>query len=110
MIMKPQQNRGSVYRLYMYLAMMVIAGILISSPSPVPTAESAQEQGAISFAVIGDYGSDDSHELAVANLVKSWNPEFIITLGDNNYPDGEAATIDANIGKYYREYIYPYRG
>lgn len=94
----------------MYLTMMVIAGVLISSPSRVATVESAQEQGTISFAAIGDFGSDDSDELAVANLVKSWNPEFIITLGDNNYPDGEAATIDANIGKYYREYIYPYRG
>ena len=108
--MKPLQNRGLVYRLYMYLAMIVVAVVLIGSPSRVTTVESAQEQGSISFAVIGDYGSDDSHELAVANLVKSWNPEFIITLGDNNYPDGEAATIDANIGKYYREYIYPYRG
>ena len=28
------------------------------------------------FAVIGDYGSDDTHELDVANLVKSWNPDF----------------------------------
>ena len=77
---------------------------------PLITVDSAQEPGTISFAVIGDYGSDDQHELDVANLVKSWNPEFIITLGDNNYPDGEAATIDANIGKYYQEYIYPYRG
>ncbi len=94
----------------MYVAMIIIAGVVIGSLSRVTTVESAQEQGSISFAVIGDYGSDDSHQLAVANLVKSWNPEFIITLGDNNYPDGEAATIDANIGKYYREYIYPYRG
>ncbi len=71
---------------------------------------SAQDSGNITFAAIGDYGSDDQHELDVANLVKSWNPDFIITLGDNNYPSGEASTIDANIGKYYHEYIYPYRG
>jgi hypothetical protein len=62
------------------------------------------------FAMIGDYGDDSSGELAVANLVKSWNPEFITTQGDNNYPDGEASTIDANIGKYYHEYIYNYQG
>jgi hypothetical protein len=69
-----------------------------------------QEPSEITFAVIGDFGSNDANELAVANLVKSWNPEFIITVGDNNYPDGEAATIDANIGKYYHEFIYPYTG
>jgi glucose/arabinose dehydrogenase len=31
-------------------------------------------------------------------------------LGDNNYPDGAADTIDENIGQYYHEYIYPYAG
>jgi hypothetical protein len=62
------------------------------------------------FAVIGDYGDAGSDELAVANLVKSWSPEFIITAGDNNYDDGEASTIDQNIGQYYHGYIKPYLG
>jgi len=62
------------------------------------------------FAVIGDYGDAGSNELAVANLVKSWNPDFIITVGDNNYENGEASTIDQNIGQYYHEYIKPYLG
>lgn len=62
------------------------------------------------FAAIGDYGSAGPNELAVANLVKSWNPDFIITLGDNNYEVGSDSTIDANIGQYYHEYIYPYKG
>jgi tartrate-resistant acid phosphatase type 5 len=42
--------------------------------------------------------------------VKSWNPEFIITLGDNNYDFGDSTTIDRNIGQYYHTYIYKYRG
>jgi hypothetical protein len=62
------------------------------------------------FAVIGDYGLDGPNELAVANMVKSWNPDFIATLGDNNYQDGFASTIDANIGKYYHDYIFNYQG
>jgi hypothetical protein len=62
------------------------------------------------FAVIGDYGLDGPNELAVANMVKSWNPDFIATLGDNNYEDGFASTIDANIGKYYHDYIFNYHG
>lgn len=62
------------------------------------------------FAAIGDYGSAGPAEEAVAQLVKSWNPEFIITLGDNNYEVGDSATIDQNIGQYYHAYIYKYRG
>jgi hypothetical protein len=46
----------------------------------------------------------------VADLVKSWNPGFIITTGDNNYPSGAASTIDDNIGRDYHEFIYPYQG
>ena len=60
------------------------------------------------FAVIGCYGSDGPDELAVANLVKGWNPDFIVTAGDNNYRYGAASTIDENIGKYYHDFIYPY--
>jgi hypothetical protein len=42
--------------------------------------------------------------------VKSWQPDFIITTGDNNYPSGSRETIDAAIGQFYHEYIYPYQG
>lgn len=62
------------------------------------------------FAVIGDYGEAGTDEEAVADLVKSWNPDFVITAGDNNYPDGEASTIDVNIGQYYHQFIHPYVG
>jgi hypothetical protein len=42
--------------------------------------------------------------------VKSWQPDFIITTGDNNYPSGSGKTIDATIGQFYHEYIFPYMG
>jgi len=64
----------------------------------------------IRFAVIGDYGLAGDAEAAVAALIKSLVPDFIITVGDNNYPDGEAEMIDENIGQYFHEYIYPYQG
>ncbi|HEY3249955.1 MAG TPA: metallophosphoesterase [Ignavibacteria bacterium] len=67
-------------------------------------------QNPIRFAVIGDYGKAGPNELAVSNLVDSWNVDFIITVGDNNYEYGGASTIDTNIGYYYHEYIYPYLG
>ena len=77
---------------------------LAPHPSPTP------EPKAVRFAVIGDFGAGNQGEEDVANLVKSWEPDFIITTGDNNYPVGSAETIDDHIGKYYHEFIYPYKG
>jgi hypothetical protein len=62
------------------------------------------------FAVIGDFGWNTQNELDVSNLVKSWNPDLIITVGDNNYPNGGTTTMDPNVGQYYHEFIYPYTG
>src|SRR6266478_3011233 len=62
------------------------------------------------FAVIGSYGLAGQPELNVAKLVSSWNPDFVLTVGNNNYPSGAASTIDANIGQYYHSYISPYTG
>jgi tartrate-resistant acid phosphatase type 5 len=79
--------------------------IASETPLPSPTAFEV-----IHFAVIGDYGEGSQGEADVATLVKSWNPDFIITVGDNNYPIGSADTIDQRIGEYYHEFISPYRG
>jgi tartrate-resistant acid phosphatase type 5 len=75
------------------------------TPLPIPTSEPP-----IRFAVIGDYGEAGIGEKMVSDLVHSWNPDFILTVGDNNYPSGEASTIDQNIGQYYHDYIFPYKG
>ncbi len=77
-------------------------------PTQVPP--TATPEPTTSFAVIGDYGQVGKQEREVAALVHSWSPDFIITVGDNNYPDGAADTIDQNIGQYYHDYIYPYKG
>jgi len=60
--------------------------------------------------VIGDFGEGNQAEADVAALIHSWQPDIIITVGDNNYPDGAADTIDEHIGQYYHDYIFPYTG
>ncbi|MBI5022204.1 MAG: metallophosphoesterase [Ignavibacteriales bacterium] len=67
-------------------------------------------QDLIRFAVIGDFGWESKEAEDVANLVKSWKPDFVITTGDDNYDYGEDSTIDINIGQYYSEFISPYFG
>jgi len=93
---------------FLCLAVLLILASPLGNNSSIQA--SSQLLSSIRFAVIGDYGSAGPPESDVANLVKSWNPDFIITLGDNNYPSGSATTIDTNIGQYYHELIYPYTG
>lgn len=89
----------------------MFSGFFLAAVLSLLLVQSVLAQGGTArFAVIGDYGDDSDEEEDVADLVKSLNPDFIITTGDNNYPDGEASTIDRNIGQYYHEFIFPYRG
>ncbi len=67
-------------------------------------------QTSIKFAAIGDYGLFPGYVVLVSDMIKSWNPDFIITLGDNNYPVGAQETIDQNIGQFFFKFIHPYTG
>jgi hypothetical protein len=80
----------------------------LPTATPIPTLTPLPRS--VKFAVIGDFGLDGVAEADVAALVHSWQPDIIITVGDDNYPSGAADTIDANIGKYYHDYIFPYTG
>ncbi|MFN8377691.1 MAG: metallophosphoesterase [Anaerolineae bacterium] len=87
------------------------AAIPAISQGPLPTpGPSACANVTERFAVIGDYGKASQPEADVAALVASWSPDFVVSAGDNNYPLGEAGTIDANIGQYYHAFIAPYQG
>lgn len=67
----------------------------------------------IVFAMLGDFGSAAQPEADVAELIKSWNPDFIVTVGDNQYlgsPSGSALYADQILGQFYRKFIFPYLG
>ncbi len=81
-----------------------------SSPTASETASPSPEPLRVRFAVIGDYGLSGPIEAEVSDLVHSWTPDIILTVGDNNYPSGASDTIDKNIGQYYHDFIYPYLG
>ncbi|MEM6291483.1 MAG: metallophosphoesterase [Myxococcota bacterium] len=82
----------------------------IAEPPPEQRLVVDRPAETVSFAVIGDFGLDSPEEAAVATLVHGWSPDVVLTLGDNNYPNGASSTIDANIGKHYASFIAPYRG
>lgn len=85
-----------------------------SSKSETPfanhPAESQDSSQTLRFAVVGDYGEGNQAEKDVAELISSWNPDLIITTGDNNYPNGAEDTIDVHVGQFFHTYIFPYAG
>ncbi len=89
------------------LVVFLAFSFLVASPNqPISIAQ----QETVRFAVIGDYGSGSRNASSVAEMVLGWNPDFIITTGDNNYPTGAAETIDRSVGQFYHDFIYPYTG
>lgn len=92
------------------------AGILVAllcSCNPLDTIDPPGivlkvESDSALFAVIGDYGKEGEPELKVSILVKSWQPDFILTTGDNNYEYGDYSTLHRNIGQFYGNFIYNY--
>jgi len=72
------------------------------------------DPGPMIWACVGDFGDDGPYEKLVANMIKEWNPAFIVTTGDNWYGPGNSsldpANLDLVVGKYYGDFIFPYKG
>lgn len=72
------------------------------------SATSAEQAAATTFAIIGDYGMDNTAEANVATLVKGWSPEFIVTTGDDYYSSAgfeSGNRFHESTGKYYCEFL-----
>ena len=109
-ILKVKLIAYTIFALWLITACLGVYPISPTSPvlpSAIPTSTS---EPIIHFAVIGDYGFVGDDAKSVADLIHQKQPDFIITTGDNNYPDGSKETIDQNIGQYYADFIYPYKG
>ena len=94
------------------ICLLLLPAAAACSP-PVPTGPElrvAHPGPEVRMAVIGDYGLAGPAEASVAELVTSWSPDLVITLGDNNYEHGMASTLDENVGQYYHAFISPYLG
>jgi tartrate-resistant acid phosphatase type 5 len=79
-------------------------------PNGAASADRPPPPERVRVAAIGDYGWAGPAEQRVAELVDALRPDYVVTTGDNNYPSGEASTIDDNIGQYFSHLIYPYKG
>ena len=82
------------------IPLLVLVIVVVTS---IVHSEEASSTPALTFAVIGDYGGANNNEQKVANLVASWNPNFIITTGDNSYNGGSngGENYESVVGNYY---------
>lgn len=79
-------------------------------PSATPVPPSPTPEPAARFGVIGDYGLAGEAVAAVADLVRGWGAEFVVTTGDNSYTGNTLEAYDRNVGQYYHDYLFPYTG
>ena len=86
---------------------MIRQGLVVLALS---VALGCQRGESVRLAVVGDFGTNAQAEAQVAALVRGFQPDLVATVGDNNYPDGGADTIDRNIGRHYHDWIAPYKG
>ena len=85
---------------------------VLAVPAAMPKQAAAEM---IRYAVVGDFGDASLNEENVADLIARWNPDFILTMGDDSYGNTSpispaVSTIDLNIGQYYHHYIGAYNG
>ena len=72
-------------------------------PPPAPEAPRPSDR----FVALGDFGTGGRDEAAVAALVATRRPAFVVTTGDNAY---EPATLDEAVGRFYAPFIGAYHG
>ncbi len=90
------------------LPVLILAILLFCAARGFSPAETQAQSGSLTFAVIGDYGMDNTPELNVANMVNGWNPELILTTGDDYYaPAGgiDTGKFDESTGAYFCNFL-----
>lgn len=107
-----KQSLINKLKLYFSLGLLIVLSISCSITQSVSKNDkNIKDNSAITFAIIGDYGEEleedtpNPFELSVAKLVnESFCPEFIITMGDNNYNQLSDSTYRRAVGNFYADY------
>ena len=77
---------------------------VVAASAETTTATAPGAEARRTFAVIGDYGTDQRGAREVAAMVASRRPEFVITTGDNYYMEAagtQTGRYDNSAGAYY---------
>ncbi len=77
-------------------------GVIVQNPNYFRTMRASNDTGELFFTVIGDWGQGTANEQVIANLQNAADPEMILTVGDNTYPNGTQSELDSNGLAYYQ--------
>ena len=89
---------------------VAVAALIKLTAGPAPSTQvGAPEDVPITLAVIGDYGGYNSGAARVGELVRGWQPDAVVTVGDNLYstPPGVEGTdmFDLTVGQHYCDFL-----
>ena len=98
-------HRAYHRKLANWFALLAIATLLLSGIA-LPPAQAAPDapQATTVIAALSDYGSGETTEQTVANMIAGWNPARIVTAGDN-YHYQNCSTYPTCVGAYYGTYV-----
>ena len=92
----------------MLIAAVAVFSLTACSPQvPVKPAVTAPVITSQTIAVVGDYGSGDKNEAAVAKMVAAGKPDFVVSVGDNVYTHKSYGTL---VKKFYPKILVPVAG
>jgi len=88
--------------------LLFIAVLIATLPLPIAGQELRlpNKPGSVKFAVIGDTGTGDKHQVAIANELASWRTryafDFVVMMGDNLYGGENPKDFDKKFGAPYK--------
>ena len=85
-----------------------LVGALILSLLLISSQNADAQSTTLTFTALGDYGVNNESAAAVASMVNGWNPDLILTLGDNYHGSTGgmgSETYDLSTGKYYCNFL-----
>ena len=107
-IIKKRADTGArlFQAMFAFVFIFSLLGVQPTAPAMAEPLEAPSAQGGAptNFAIISDYGyTNDTIVANVANMVNSWDPDFIVTAGDNNQGSSCLATTcyPNVVGAYY---------
>ena len=87
---------------------ILLIGVLILSFLIVSAQKADAQSNTLIFTALGDRGATDDATAAVASMINVWNPDLIITMGDNYHASGGGVgseKYDLSTGQYYCSFL-----
>lgn len=84
-------NRGMLHRPVVVAAIVLLAAACERADGPAdPSVGSTPTDEPVTVVAAGDIATDEAGDSATSDLVAELDPAWVLTLGDNVYPDGTA--------------------